>query len=237
MVRKCSVGGCKSGYASMKNEPKVTVYRFPKDLEEKRRWIKSLPNVLSEDKVTRNMCLCALHFPPDVPMKQAGKYQVPAEPPSIFNNVRKSCCGLTPDKPRTTTKCLSSARNVDIDEMAAFKERDHLKSNAFYETIMNKLTPLGLVAWGDENKEFVFMSKTRKGPVPSFSVYFTQLSVPEPAIARIVNIFILMKRYCLQSQTDNKENKQNKKKKVAKLSSKSDLKNCTRTSTRRDYCI
>lgn len=56
--RKCSVFGCRSGY---RNEPKRTVYKFPKDKEKCRAWVSKLPNVLKVDDVMDFMGVCSLH--------------------------------------------------------------------------------------------------------------------------------------------------------------------------------
>jgi hypothetical protein len=50
MVRKCSAGGCTSGYKS--NKDKVSVYKFPKDVDLKKEWVDAMPNKLDVKEVT-----------------------------------------------------------------------------------------------------------------------------------------------------------------------------------------
>ena len=59
MVRKCSVGGCKSNYDA--ESEYVSVHGFPSDEEEKQRWIDTLPNVLG--KISSNTVVCVKHWP------------------------------------------------------------------------------------------------------------------------------------------------------------------------------
>ena len=77
MGRKCCVYGCRSGYASTSKEEnvdKVTLYRFPKNPEQRRQWVRSLPNKLSVENITDNMTVCALHFPPETLFSTEGRY-------------------------------------------------------------------------------------------------------------------------------------------------------------------
>lgn len=80
MPRKCSVARCRSGY----DDSSVRIYMFPKDLENRDRWIQSLPNVLH--KVTENMGICAHHWPSNAEMVKRKGHDVPKFPPTIFPN-------------------------------------------------------------------------------------------------------------------------------------------------------
>ena len=55
MGRKCSVYGCKTGYATLKANKKIAVHSFPKDRNDLEKWIKKLPNKLSPKQITRNI--------------------------------------------------------------------------------------------------------------------------------------------------------------------------------------
>ncbi|GFO02657.1 hypothetical protein PoB_002916200 [Plakobranchus ocellatus] len=60
--------------------------------------------------------------------KNRGRYPCPTMPPSIFPNVPPSCVlSHMACTPRPTKKTLTSARNIDVYEMEAFKEQDLLK--------------------------------------------------------------------------------------------------------------
>ena len=82
MPRKCSVGGCSSNYDS--NSTYVPVHQFPSDKLEKDRWINALVNILPK-KPTKNMVICALHWPPNYPTYRKKGHDIPANPPSIFS--------------------------------------------------------------------------------------------------------------------------------------------------------
>ena len=90
MPRKCCTvyngDKCTGNYDKTKNRicEKVTVYGFPSDKEEQKRWVKSLTNVLAVE-VTKNIGICEKHFPPDCPKRVApGGRSVPLVPPSNF---------------------------------------------------------------------------------------------------------------------------------------------------------
>ena len=82
MPYKCCVYNCSSNYITAKGEY-VTVYRFPKDIVERDRWIKCLPNkifVYSESKR-----VCCKHWPSNAKMKNIrGGSSVPIDAPSVF---------------------------------------------------------------------------------------------------------------------------------------------------------
>ena len=44
MERKCSVYGCKSGYATSKSDTDISKFRFPKDIYQRKLWFLALPN-------------------------------------------------------------------------------------------------------------------------------------------------------------------------------------------------
>jgi len=62
MPKKCCVTGCNSNYLT-ENE-RTTVYRLPKDPEERQRWIKAIPRDNIPDKPDITV-VCTQHFPPD----------------------------------------------------------------------------------------------------------------------------------------------------------------------------
>ncbi|GFO49794.1 THAP domain-containing protein 1 [Plakobranchus ocellatus] len=133
MGRKCSVYGCTSGYSSEDPAKKVSIFKFPDDPEECRQWVTCLPNKLQN--VTKYMGICALHWPANTPLmrKNRGRYPCPTMPPSIFPNVPPSCVlSHVACTPRPTKKTLTSARNIDVYEMEAFKEQDLLKSYSYH---------------------------------------------------------------------------------------------------------
>ena len=69
MGRKCSVFNCRTGFVTKgeTENPGVSLYRFPTDKAQCQSWIDVLPNKnITVENVTRNMAVCALHWPPDV---------------------------------------------------------------------------------------------------------------------------------------------------------------------------
>jgi len=64
--RKCSVIGCRGNYAARKGEPadvnKVSVFRFPKDETNKKKWLRRIPQELLSEEITDDMVVCERHF-------------------------------------------------------------------------------------------------------------------------------------------------------------------------------
>jgi len=175
MGRKCSVGGCKTGYDSQKGAEKVTLYGFPSDETECRAWIASLPNILSYEKVSKskNISVCALHFPQNVPLVRRGSKLVPTVPPSIFPNVPSSSIPTPQSTPRPTSKSRSDCRAVDIDEMPEFLAKDKFKNaENFRVKFQDILSEHGLFAWERTNNKCVLLSHQREGPIHTFAAYF-----------------------------------------------------------------
>ena len=96
MPMKCTVWGCRTGYKPRKHDEIKTeetqvkhhLYQFPKDLDECQDWLSALPNTnLKLNNVTKNMAICSLHWPQNMPKEKyrfSGRHLVPNIPPSIF---------------------------------------------------------------------------------------------------------------------------------------------------------
>ena len=117
MGKKCSVKGCKTGYESQKNQPKIPIYSFPNDSEEKGKWAESFPYEIN--KITKFMGICAIHFPPDVSVKHWSNFRIPLEPPSIFPKQIKS---PTPRKKPQEIKEFETESNVTRSKRDVIKE-------------------------------------------------------------------------------------------------------------------
>ena len=72
MVKTCAVPNCKTGY---KAGPKGTsVFSFPTDDEERKRWIKSIPNQIDRNKNLSNIGICSKHWPASFPTVQPARW-------------------------------------------------------------------------------------------------------------------------------------------------------------------
>ncbi|GFN93906.1 THAP domain-containing protein 11 [Plakobranchus ocellatus] len=85
MGRKCCVTGCRSNYDS---NDKITVFRLPRDKEERQGWKKAIPrdNILDHP----NTVVCIKHFPEEFETISVTGSLRPKHPPSIFCNLPKS---------------------------------------------------------------------------------------------------------------------------------------------------
>ena len=125
MGKKCCVYGCDTNYASAKkrkkehnhegencdiniSESKIAVYRFPKDEDERERWVKVIPN--ANLKVTNDTVICEEHWPKCFEkIKVYGKYR-PKNAPSVWKGIPKSQSPSIPPPMRTTKRASSSVR-------------------------------------------------------------------------------------------------------------------------------
>ena len=157
MPRKCSVYGCRTGYRrcfkngtpdSSTSLPvpyeKVKVFGFPSSKEECHLWISALPNAnLQPDKITKNMGICEKHWPENAPMQLRGRHLCPSLPPSCFSSdIPKSSLPSAVPSPRSTSKSLSAAKAVNIDETHDFIKLDSFSTKStddFHKQFVNEL--------------------------------------------------------------------------------------------------
>ena len=67
MPNKCCVGKCTSNYATS-NDGYISMFSFPKDSEEREKWLQALPNIIKE--ALPSMKICSLHWPLDAAMEK-----------------------------------------------------------------------------------------------------------------------------------------------------------------------
>ena len=60
MVNTCCVSGCKTGYKSHKNHPKIASFQFPLEEFLKNKWLKSIPQ--KNWTLSSSHRVCAKHF-------------------------------------------------------------------------------------------------------------------------------------------------------------------------------
>ena len=127
MGRKCSAGGCRSNYA---NEVKIPVYGFPlKNRDELLRWLAAVPNVVEPEQVTRNMGICALHWPDSAEFITVNGKRRPKDPPSLFSTPKSFTRQTVPTTSRNTDNRLSlENRSAIPDELGAFNENDKINN-------------------------------------------------------------------------------------------------------------
>ena len=85
MPRRCSCFGCRGNYDGT---PYVKVISFPKDPEERERWILAMPNEKESLRHLKEIYICETHFNCEWVSVKGGKR--PKEPPSRFPGIPKS---------------------------------------------------------------------------------------------------------------------------------------------------
>ena len=88
MPKKCCVYACSTNYARSKNksQDKVSVFRFPKDISDKEKWMQAVPN--SNLIVSDNTVICELHWPKNFEtLKVRGGKLRPKNPPSLWPGI------------------------------------------------------------------------------------------------------------------------------------------------------
>ena len=135
MVRKCCVTGCRSNYDSTN---KVTVFRLPKDKDERERWMKAIPRDNIPD--SPNTVVCIKHFPEGFETVSVKGKLRPKNPPSVFPDLPKSLIPTSVPKARTTCRSRSSVRSVEPDQLQEYLQQDsvsfdllcsHIKAHTF----------------------------------------------------------------------------------------------------------
>ena len=116
---KCCVPRCNCKYDS--TAAKVSVHRFPKDEENCSKWISAIPQIGL--KVTKSTVVCKKHWPNSAKFKIVRGKECPIDPPSVFENVTKSCIPTNSAPPRLSTRALSSFRNQQPHEIDEFLEQ------------------------------------------------------------------------------------------------------------------
>ena len=103
----CVFYGCRRNY---KGEPYSKVVKFPKDEATRQAWIDAMPNDPETLKDRKDIYICAAHFEGKWISVKGGKY--PANPPSIFPGIPKSCFIQSHSSPRQAITSEVRAKRV-----------------------------------------------------------------------------------------------------------------------------
>ena len=87
MGRKCFVTGCRSNYDPT---DKISVFRLPKDKDERERWMKAIPRDNIDLPDSANTVVCIQHLPGGFETVSVKGRLRPKTPPSVFSNLPKS---------------------------------------------------------------------------------------------------------------------------------------------------
>ena len=84
MPWKCCVSSCSSNYKS--DGKYTTLYRLPREPEEREKWTEAIPNFTSSDASLLNFRICRNHWPDNTPLRKiSGGSSRPILPPSVFS--------------------------------------------------------------------------------------------------------------------------------------------------------
>lgn len=109
------------------------MYRLPRTIEERERWIEALPN--TNLTVNNNSVICELHWPNKFEgIKLRGGKLRPKNPPSVWPVIPLSQIPSASPPERITERASCSVRNVKGDELEAFQEIDTIS----YATLKEK---------------------------------------------------------------------------------------------------
>ena len=192
----------------------MSVYRFPKDLEQRQRWVASLPN--TNFIYTDNKRICQLHFPKTAKTKMVKGHLIFDEPPSIFKDIPPLCISKVPHK--RNVSAITSARNSLPDQLEEFQALDKLvvDCNAITQRIVKEF---GNVLYHVSScEEVIILSKKRYGLVYEYQIYITPQSA-ETAECKQALVYIsgyITKSYCLELD-DTKEEMKNFGQLIAEL--------------------
>ena len=135
MGKKYCVYACKTSYSSEKlKSDKILVYLFPKDEKEKEKWIKAVPN--ANLRVSKDIVVCALHWPPGFEDIQVNGKSRPKDPPSIWPGVPSSQTRTASKPQRPTKKACSSTRSIEEDQLSEFLSSDKVTFTSLKENLL-----------------------------------------------------------------------------------------------------
>ena len=135
MPKKCLVPGCRSNYDPPRTNKRkyqaedkenqdiekshVPVFRLPLDVEDKQRWVATIP-LIDKEKIMKlkEPVICIKHWPVGFPTKSVNGKIRPVEPPSVFEGVPISQIPTPPSKPRTTKRSSFEVRTTQEDQLA-----------------------------------------------------------------------------------------------------------------------
>ena len=162
MPLKCCAPNCSSNYKT--SNEKVSVYKFPKNEEEKELWRKAIPR--SNLEITKYTAVCRKHWAEDCKMVVVHGKPRPIDPPSIFENIPRSCLTSPPPKARKTSSSSASVRNIKEDEILQFEKMDQL----VFEDIPSKMAEDMSVVTYKVNKNYHIQARQFHEGVPEFCV-------------------------------------------------------------------
>ena len=197
---KCCVTGCASNYRLLKKRASslprkcedtenlppckrrkddpthVPVFSLPKDEAEKEIWLKNIPR--SNTPVTKHTRICYLHWPPNFPSKPCqGGHVRPIHPPTVFENcdIPQSTIPTPCPPPRTTSRALSSVRNVEVDPIIEFNARMTVNFGSIVGTIHQFIE--NVISYKHEDTVYIQSVEFSAGAVHKFLVkIFSDLS-------------------------------------------------------------
>ncbi|XP_065647966.1 uncharacterized protein LOC136077640 [Hydra vulgaris] len=141
---------------------KVSIYKFPKNLEERKRCSEAIRGTVYI--VTDYTAVCQLHWPNEAPFESKYGKQRPLNPPSVFKNIPPSCLATPASKVRKIVT-LSSFRSILPDELNDFLKEDEL----IFDDIQSLLSDNNNVIVFQLNKKSLHIqSKMYKLGVPLF---------------------------------------------------------------------
>ena len=156
MVYKCSVDRCRSNYASEKQQGSISVYKLPKNREEREKWIEAIPFFRESGCSVENYRICKKHWPSSTPMvKMPGGCSRPVLPPSVF-----TCIPLSENTPKPEQRVSKK----EFKLQSYFDKKDVFTSFESFspeKELLSKYTNV-VVDKHQSEIDFIFMNQKRK---------------------------------------------------------------------------
>ena len=156
MVYKCSVDRCRSNYASEKQQGSISVYKLPKNREEREKWIEAIPFFRESGCSVENYRICKKHWPSSTPMvKMPGGCSRPVLPPSVF-----TCIPLSENTPKPEQRVSKK----EFKLQSYFDKKDVFTSFESFspeKELLSKYTNV-VVDKHQSEIDFIFMNHKRK---------------------------------------------------------------------------
>ena len=188
MVTKCCIKSCQSNHPPSqaknkrlkeKNDSKngnredhVPTFSFPKEQEERIRWIKSIPYLSEEEynSYKSTVAVCEKHWPPNYETVKTvnGRFR-PKHPPSIFPGFSESQIPTPPPKPRTTKRTTFEVRTSLEDELGKFLQADRITNEILINMVTSRKFQSPVTTFVIENVQWIQSNEFIQG-IPLFAI-------------------------------------------------------------------
>ena len=121
------------------NKNTISVFRFPKDENERERWVKIIRQVIANLKVTNETVICEKHWPKSFEKIKVFTKYWPKNPLSLWEGIPRSQGPKESVKIRTTKRTYSCVRNRQEEELTLIAEKDKTTFKVIHDELVGNV--------------------------------------------------------------------------------------------------